>query len=56
MMTLDLTEAELQALAGILATHVRIFDLRAVKDVAAILSKLEAAQPDETDEQPEGEE
>lgn len=50
MMTLTLTEAELQALANLLDGGVRYTGLRAVKDAAKLLEKLEAAQPVETDE------
>ena len=49
MITLQLTEHEVQALAGLLDAGVKAVGLRAVKDAATLLSKLEeAAQPKET--------
>lgn len=53
MMSITLTEAELQALAGLLDAGVRATGLRSVKDAAKLLEKLEAAQ---SVEQPETEE
>jgi len=53
MITLTLTEQETQALAGLLDAGVKAIGLRAVKDAASLLDKLEeAAAPkeDETDE------
>jgi hypothetical protein len=48
MITLELTNDELQALAGLLDAGVRATGLRAVKDAATLLAKLEAAaQPKE---------
>jgi hypothetical protein len=48
MITLELTNDELQALAGLLDAGVRASGLRAVKDAATLLDKLEAAaQPKE---------
>lgn len=50
MITLTLTEAELQALAGLLDAGVKAVGLRAVKEAAALLVKIEeATQPKETD-------
>jgi len=43
MHTLELTEQELQALAGLLDAGVKALGLRAVKDAASLLQKLEAA-------------
>jgi hypothetical protein len=43
MITLELTNDELQALAGLLDAGVRATGLRAVKDAASLLAKLEAA-------------
>jgi hypothetical protein len=53
MITLTLTEQETQALAGLLDAGVKAVGLRAVKDAAALLDKIEAAtapKEDETDE------
>ena len=48
MITLTLTEQELQALAGLLDAGVKALGLRAVKDAASLLTKLEeATQPKE---------
>lgn len=44
MISLELTEHELQALAGLLDAGVKAIGLRAVKDAASLLEKLEAAQ------------
>ena len=50
MITLTLTEQEIQALAGLLDAGVKAVGLRAVKDAATLLAKLEAAtQETETD-------
>ena len=43
MITLHLTEAEIQALAGLLDAGVKALGLRAVKDAASLLTKLEEA-------------
>ena len=43
MITLTLTEQETQALAGLLDAGVKAVGLRAVKDAASLLEKLEAA-------------
>jgi hypothetical protein len=43
MIRLELTEAELQALCGLLDAGVKATGLRAVKDAAVLLEKLEAA-------------
>jgi len=49
MITIELTDHELQALAGLLDAGVKALGLRAVKDAAMLLAKLEAAtQPQET--------
>jgi hypothetical protein len=49
MITLNLTEQETQALAGLLDAGVKALGLRAVKDAATLLAKLEeATQPKET--------
>jgi hypothetical protein len=52
MISLSLTEQELQALAGLLDAGVKALGLRAVKDAASLLIKLEAAaqQKDSSDE------
>lgn len=44
MLKFELTEAEFQALCGLLDAGVRSVGLRSVKDAAVLLSKLEAAQ------------
>lgn len=46
MTTLELTDEELQALAGLLDAGVRATGLRAVKEAATLLEKLEAATQD----------
>jgi len=43
MKTITLTDQELEALAGLLDAGVRATGLRAVKDAAQLLEKLEAA-------------
>ena len=43
MITLQLTEQEIQALAGLLDAGVKAVGLRAVKDAASLLAKLETA-------------
>ena len=43
MITIQLTEQELQALAGLLDAGVKATGLRAVKDAATLLDKLEEA-------------
>jgi hypothetical protein len=43
MHTLELTDNEIQALAGLLDAGVKAIGLRAVKDAASLLEKLEAA-------------
>lgn len=49
MINIEFTEQELQTLAGLLDAGVRSLGLRAVKDAAALLDKLEkATQPEET--------
>lgn len=49
MTTLQLTDHEIQALAGLLDAGVKALGLRAVKDAATLLAKLEeATQPKET--------
>lgn len=48
MTTIQLTDQELQALAGLLDAGVKALGLRAVKDAASLLAKLEeATQPKE---------
>ena len=49
MITLTLTEHEVQALAGLLDAGVKAVGLRAVKDAATLLEKLEAATQETTD-------
>ena len=44
MIQIELTEHELQALAGLLDAGVRSTGLRAVRDAAGLLDKIEAAQ------------
>lgn len=46
MRILELTEQEFQALAGLLDAGVRAVGLRAVKEAASILTKMESAQTD----------
>lgn len=49
MTTIELTDQELQALAGLMDAGVKALGLRAVKDAASLLTKLEeATQPQET--------
>ena len=43
-MTLELTDDEVKALAGLLNAAVQALGLRAVKDAAMLLEKIEAAQ------------
>lgn len=43
MTTIELTDTELQALAGLLDAGVKALGLRAVKDAATLLAKLEKA-------------
>jgi hypothetical protein len=53
MHKIELTQQELQALSGLLDAGVRAVGLRAVKDAASILAKLEKAeQIDPQTEQP----
>jgi len=47
MITLELTETEIQALAGLLDAGVKAVGLRSVKDAATLLEKLEAATEEE---------
>ena len=48
MTKLELTDQELQALAGLMDAGVKALGLRAVKDAASLLTKLEeATQPKE---------
>jgi len=42
--TIELTEAEFQAMAGMIDAAVKAAGLRAVKDAAALVVKMEAAQ------------
>jgi len=44
MIKLELNEEEMAALAGLLDAGVRATGLRAVKDAAGLLEKIEAAQ------------
>lgn len=46
MTQITLTETELQALLGLLDAGVRATGLRAVKDAATLLEKIEAAAQD----------
>lgn len=49
MTKIELTQDELQALAGLIDAGVKTLGLRAVKDAASLLEKLEAAaQEDES--------
>ncbi len=50
MITLELTNDELQALAGLLDAGVRATGLRAVKEAASLIEKLEAATKEENDD------
>jgi hypothetical protein len=50
MIKIELTETELQALAGLLDAGVKTLGLRAVKDAASLLAKLEAAAQTENKE------
>lgn len=47
MIKLELTQEETQALAGLLDAGVKAVGLRAVKDAATLLEKLEAATQEE---------
>jgi hypothetical protein len=49
MITLTLTEQEVQTLAGLMDAGVKAIGLRAVKDAASLLEKLEAATQEEQD-------
>jgi hypothetical protein len=49
-MHLELTETELQALAGLLDAGVKAVGLRAVKDAAILLEKIENATTNEENE------
>ncbi len=51
MNTLTLTDDEMHALAGLIDAGVRATGLRSVKDAAALLEKLEAAQQARKDQQ-----
>ena len=48
MITLTLTEQEIQTLAGLLDAGVKAVGLRAVKDAASLLEKLETATQEDT--------
>ena len=48
---LELTEQEIQALAGLLDAGVKAVGLRAVKDAATLLEKLEAATQEESNDE-----
>lgn len=54
MLTLTLTDDELQSLVGLMDAGVRATGLRAVKDAARLLEKLEAAQTLDTKETKDG--
>lgn len=43
MITIELTEAELQSLAGLIDAGVKTLGLASVKQAASLLTKLEAA-------------
>lgn len=47
MHNLELTDAEMQALIGLIDAGVRATGLRAVKEAAGLLAKLEATQKDD---------
>ena len=49
MVTLTLTEQEVQTLAGLMDAGVKAIGLRAEKDAASLLEKLEAATQEEQD-------
>ncbi len=51
MITLELTEQEIQALAGLLDAGVKAVGLRSVKDAATLLEKLEAATQEESEDE-----
>ena len=50
MNKIELTDQELQALAGLLDAGVKALGIRAVKDAASILEKLEAAANSEKEQ------
>lgn len=50
MITIQLTEQELQALAGLLDAAVKSLGLRAVRDAASLLAKLETATDPDQDQ------
>ena len=54
MVKLEFTEAEFQALAGLIDAGVRATGLRSVKEAAVILNKLEAAASGLPQPAPEG--
>ena len=54
MHKIELTDQELQALAGLLDAGVKALGIRAVKDAATILEKLEAVASQPQGEQDNG--
>lgn len=50
-MKLELTEGEIQALVGLIDAGVKTIGLRAVKDAALLLDKIEQAAKPEANEQ-----
>ena len=51
MIKLELTPDEIQALAGLLDAGVKAVGLRAVKDAASLLEKLETATQEELNDE-----
>lgn len=49
MITITFTEQEIQTLAALMDAGVKAIGLRAVKDAASLLEKLEAATQEEQD-------
>lgn len=53
MYKIELTENEIQALAGLLDAGVKALGIRAVKDAASLLQKLEIASTENQEEEVE---
>ena len=51
MIKLEFTQEEIQALAGLLDAGVKAVGLRAVKDAASLLDKLESATQEESEDE-----
>ena len=51
VITIEFTQEEIQALAGLLDAGVKAVGLRAVKDAASLLDKLESATQEESEDE-----